>query len=198
VSPLGPGDVRFFDAVARPYDALMPATDARALGAALGFARRPVERVLDLGGGTGRASRALARMGCDPLVADASAGMLARARDRGFDCVRADAGRLPVRDGGVDAVVVVDAFHHLPDQRAALAEAARVVAPGGVVVIREFDPGTVRGRALVAAERVARMRSTFRGPDDLARAMADVGLDARLLDTGFEFTVYGLASGGTE
>lgn len=188
----GPGDVRFFDRVARAYDRVMPSTDVDALRDGLGFARRPVERVLDLAGGTGRASLALRELGYDPLVADASSGMIRRARARGFDCVRCDAGRLPLCEGAVDAAVVVDALHHLPDRDAAVREAVRVLAPGGVLVVREFDPGTLRGRALVAAERVALMDSSFDRPDALADRLAAAGLDARVLEPGFEYTVYGV------
>jgi demethylmenaquinone methyltransferase/2-methoxy-6-polyprenyl-1,4-benzoquinol methylase len=192
----GPGDVRFFDRVARLYDRLAPSTDAEPLWAGLARADRPVERVVDLAGGTGRAARAVAapvgrvRLP-EAVVVDASRPMLARAAERGTPAVQGDAGRLPVRDSTVDAVVVLDALHHLPDQEAALAEARRVLRPGGVLVIREFDPRTLRGRALVAAERAVGFRSTFRGPDGWAAAVGDAGLSASVLDRGFAFTVVG-------
>ena len=117
--------------------------------------------------------------------------MLSRASARGTTAVRGDAGRLPIRDESVDAAVVLDALHHLPDQRAALAEAARVLRPGGVLVIREFDPATVRGQALVAAERLVGFGSTFRGPDEWASLVAEVGLSASVLDRGFAVSVVG-------
>ncbi|RCU47850.1 methyltransferase domain-containing protein [Haloplanus salinus] len=192
----GPGDVAFFDRVARLYDRLAPATNPEFLWAGLARADRPVERVLDLAGGTGRAARAIAapvgRMRApETLVVDASRAMLAHAAERGTPAVRGDAGRLPVRTAAVDAVVVLDALHHLPDQGAALAEAARVLRPGGVVVVREFDPRTLRGRALVAAERAVGFGSTFRGPDAWAAALGDAGLAPTVLDRGFAFTVVG-------
>lgn len=196
MQPLGHGDVRFFDGVALAYDLLMPPTDVAPLREAFARAERPVRRVLDVGGGTGRASRAIRRLGADPVVVDYSAGMLRRARARGLAALRADAARLPVRDGSVDAVVVVDALHHVPDRGGALREAARVLAPGGVLVVREFDPGTLRGRGLVALESLVGMESTFSGPADLVRAATELGLTAGTLETGFEFTVYGVKPGG--
>ncbi|ESP88820.1 class I SAM-dependent methyltransferase [Candidatus Halobonum tyrrellensis] len=188
----GRGDVRFFDAVASLYDAAMPSVRPADLHAGLAFAHRPIERILDVGGGTGRAARALEGRGGEVTVVDASRGMLARAAAAGHPVVRGDAGRLPVRDGGVDAVVVADALHHFPDPRGALAECARALAPGGVVVVREFDPRTRRGRALATVERVARMGSRFLPPDDLTRALDEAGLRGRVVDPGFGYTVVGV------
>jgi len=192
----GPGDVRFFDRTARLYDRLAPPTDPEPIWAGLARADRSVARVLDLAGGSGRAARAIT----DPagterppevVVVDASRRMLARAADRGTPGVQGDAGRLPVRDAAVDAVVVLDALHHLPDLGTALAEVERVLRPGGILVIREFDPGTLRGQALAAAERLVGFDSTFRRPEAWAAAVDDSGLHATALDRGFAFTVVG-------
>jgi demethylmenaquinone methyltransferase/2-methoxy-6-polyprenyl-1,4-benzoquinol methylase len=193
----GPGDVRFFDRIAWLYDRLAPRTAASPLLTGLARADRPVERVLDLAGGTGRAARAVATADDPPdvAVADASRSMLRRAVRRGSMAIQADAGALPVRTDSVDGVVVLDALHHLPDPDAALAEARRVLRPGGVLVIREYDPGTIRGRALVAAERLVGFDSTFRGPDATARAVAEAGLDPSVLDRGFAYTVVGTKRG---
>ena len=187
----GLGDVGFFDRVAPLYDLAMPPADGEALAAGLDHADRPIERLLDVGGGSGRAAAALT--GPDITVVDASVGMLSRARrGRGLSGVAGDAGRLPFRDESVDAVTIVDAFHHLPDQDAALAEAARVLAPGGALVVREFDPEHPLGRLLVAGEHAIGMESRFRTPSGLASAMDAVDLDPRIVDRGFGYTVVGV------
>jgi len=190
----GLGDVDFFDRTAPLYDRAMPPANGEALAAGLDHATRPIDRLLDVGGGSGRAAAALA--GPEITVVDASLGMLARAREvRGLAGVAGDAGRLPFRDGAVDAVTVVDAFHHLPDQGAAIREVSRVLAPGGALVIREFDPEHPLGRALVAAEHAIGMASRFRTPSDLAAALDDAGLDPRIVDRGFGYTVTGVKRG---
>ncbi|GAA0729295.1 demethylmenaquinone methyltransferase/2-methoxy-6-polyprenyl-1,4-benzoquinol methylase [Halorubrum trapanicum] len=187
----GLGDVDFFDRVAPLYDLAMPPADREALADGLDHATRPIDRLIDVGGGSGRAAAALT--GPEITVVDASVEMLSRARrGRGLDGLAADAGRLPFRDGGVDAVTIVDAFHHLPDHDAALAEAARVLAPGGALVVREFDPDHPLGRLLVAGEHAIGMDSRFRTPDDLAAAMDAVDLDPRIVDRGFGYTVVGV------
>lgn len=185
----GPGDVRFFDRFAPLYDLVMPPASAGSLADGLRLATRPVERVADVGGGSGRATVGLDAS--ERFVVDISAGMLSRARERGLDCVRGDAGRLPLADASVDAVTVVDALHHMPDQRAVVEEATRVLRPGGVLVVREFDPSTLLGRALVAAEDVVGFDSTFTTPGDLARFLDGAGLEARVVETGFGYTVAG-------
>lgn len=187
----GRGDVRFFDRVSRLYDLLMPPASVAEFRDAFAFADRPVEDVLDLAGGSGRVADALGGAGYDPVVADVSGPMLRRARDRGVETVQSDAGTLPFPDGAFDAVVVVDAYHHLPEQRAALAEAARVVAPGGVVVIRDFDPSTLVGRGIELGEHLFGMGSRFADADSAAASLTRAGLHSRVVTRGSVYTVAG-------
>lgn len=188
----GYGDVGFFDRIAPLYDVFMPPARAEDLRAGLAFAHRPLERVVDLGGGTGRASRTLRDLRIDATVFDYSAGMLRRAREDGLQGVRADAATLPVRDDGLDAVVITDALHHFPEPEAAIREVARALAPGGVLVVREFDPSTRRGRALATLESVAGMDSRFFEADTLAGMLDDGGLRGHVVEPGFGYTVAGV------
>jgi len=183
------GDVALFDRAAPVYDTLLPSADADVLASALGRATRPITRVLDVGGGTGRAVRAVDA--AERLVVDPSQGMLSEARDHGTATVRGDGSRLPVASGSVDAVLVVDALHHIVDQRGVFAEASRVLRPGGVLAVVEFDPTTLRGRLLVAAEHLVGFDSTFHPPDRLREAIATAGFEAAVVDRGFGYTVVG-------
>jgi demethylmenaquinone methyltransferase/2-methoxy-6-polyprenyl-1,4-benzoquinol methylase len=58
-------------------------------------------------------------------------------------------------------------------------------------VVREFDPSTLRGRALVAAEHAIGFDSRFEGPDALADRMARAGLEPTVVGRGFGYTVAG-------
>ncbi|GAA2876780.1 class I SAM-dependent methyltransferase [Nonomuraea rubra] len=89
--------------------------------------------LLDLACGTGLVTRELAGHGLRVLGVDASAGMARIAAGR-VRVVLGDGRRLPIRDRSVDAVTTIWLLHLLDDARPVLAEAARVLRPGGVFV----------------------------------------------------------------
>lgn len=187
-------DVRSFDRLGRFYDLAMPPADAEMLARGLADARRPVERVLDVGGGPGRAVRELTAP--TRVVLDPARGMLRQAHSHGLGTIQADGATMPVRDRSVDAVLVTDALHHVHDQRGLLEEAARVLRPGGVLLVREFDPTTLRGRALVAAEHLVGFESAFHSPERLAAMVSEAGLAPAVRERGFAYTVTGRAENG--
>jgi demethylmenaquinone methyltransferase/2-methoxy-6-polyprenyl-1,4-benzoquinol methylase len=180
-------DVRAFDAFAPVYDLFMPSADRTALRKGLFCADREVERCVEVGGGSGRVAREVGATVLDP-----ARGMLERARGRGLETVQGSAEDLPLADGSVDAVLIVDAFHHFPDHEVALAEAARALAPGGVLVVREFDRSTRRGRLLDEGEGLFGFDSRFFTAGELEAAIEESGLDARPVEYGFEMTVVGV------
>ena len=122
--------------------ALSPETMARwmAAFAAEAPAKRPLT-VLDLGSGTGRFSPALAETFGGPVIGvEPAAAMRAIAeRDSAHPQVRylaGEAAAIPLPDASVDLVLMFLSFHHFPDQAAAAREIARVMKPGGRVILR--------------------------------------------------------------
>lgn len=97
------------------------------------------ERVLDLAAGTAVSTEEFARDGAWCVAADFSLGMLRHGRHRGVPMVAADALRLPFADGSFDAAAVSFGLRNFVDTSAALAEIARVVKPGGRLVICEVS-----------------------------------------------------------
>jgi demethylmenaquinone methyltransferase/2-methoxy-6-polyprenyl-1,4-benzoquinol methylase len=145
---------RMFDGVARRYDVtntvLSFAQDRR-------WRRRtrqclqlqPRDRVLDLAAGTGVSTVELARGGAEAIACDFSLGMLragraVKTRRRAVPFVAGDATRLPFRDGAFDAAVISFGLRNVSDVPRALREMARVVRPGGRLVICEFSRPTWR------------------------------------------------------
>jgi SAM-dependent methyltransferase len=97
----------------------------------------PGIRVVDVGCGDGRHTRAAARLGLRTVGLDFDREELRRARLRGssaIDYVQADAARLPFRDGAFGAAICTETLEHLPDDRAAIREIARVLECGAVLL----------------------------------------------------------------
>jgi ubiquinone/menaquinone biosynthesis C-methylase UbiE len=99
-----------------------------------------IERVLDLGCGTGRFTAALAETFCCTAVGvEPSGAMLDVALNRGESNVewkQGDAENIPLEDHSVDLVFMSQVFHHLLEPQRALQEINRVLTPGGYLAIR--------------------------------------------------------------
>lgn len=144
-----PADVStMFDGVAGRYDLL---NTVLAFGQDRGWRSAMVEaldlskgsgaRVLDVAAGTGTSSAAIARAGHRVLASDFSAGMMAEGRKRQphIPFVGADATNLPFTSDSFDAAVISFGLRNVVEPRKALSEMARVVKPGGTVVVCEFS-----------------------------------------------------------
>jgi demethylmenaquinone methyltransferase/2-methoxy-6-polyprenyl-1,4-benzoquinol methylase len=128
-----------FDRIAGRYDRLNRILTLRMdLGwrrtAARELALSGRARVLDIACGTGDFCRELDRCGHTAIGVDFSAGMLAAARAR-VPLVRADALRLPVRDGCLDGLTCGFALRNFTAIEPVLAESARVLRDGGRIVL---------------------------------------------------------------
>jgi len=94
------------------------------------------KRVLDLGCGDGRFCRMLAERGARCAGIDVTPEMASMAHARGpGDYALSDAARLPFQDGTFDLVVSYITLVDIPDYRGAIAECARVLKPGGSIVV---------------------------------------------------------------
>lgn len=99
----------------------------------------------DLGCGTGQVAAALAPFVNRVIAVDRSGEMLQTARKRLKEFVNVDVRRgeletLPIEDAELDAATLLLVLHHLADPSAALHEAARVLKPGGRLLISDMLP----------------------------------------------------------
>jgi ubiquinone/menaquinone biosynthesis C-methylase UbiE len=141
------------------------------------LAPQPGERVLEIGPGTGYYTAELAEwIGPDETleIFDIQQEMLDHTMravaERGVGNVnptQGDARSLPYEDASFDAAVLVTVLGEIPDQDAALREIARVLRPGGRLVVGELfgDPHMVALSALERRAAAAGLRLTRRsGP----------------------------------
>ena len=155
-----------FDLIAPWYERFIHPQHPQELLAALQLS--PEHRVLDIGGGTGRVAQFLqpARL---IVVVDISTGMLRLARKKpGLAPTAARAEALPFPNGTFERAVMVDALHHLFDQRDAVTEMWRVLRPGGRMVIEEPDLGHPAVKLIALWEKAMLMRSHFLYPEAIA------------------------------
>ena len=201
-----------FDSVAPKYDIM---NDLMSLGVHRLWKRifltaldpRPNRTLLDLAGGTGDITFGwLAGGGGPAILSDINAAMLAVGRDRalgkgiaaGLSFLNADAEHLPLPDRSVDTVSIAFGLRNCTDKPAVLAEARRVLRPGGRFFCLEFSRVTVaalvpiydawsfkvlpRVGAMVANDAdsyqyLAESIRTFPDQETLAEMMRDAGLE---------------------
>ena len=172
---------RFSDEAPRFRDS--PAhKDAARLDRLMEFAAvRPGERALDLASGPGIVTAALAARGAAVVAVDLTPAMLRLVDAAGAGRVVGLADRLPVGDGAVDLVVARSAFHHFDHPGVVMRECARVLRPGGRLVIEDMvAPEDLRERD--AHEVIERLRDPVHARtlprSEFAALLAASGFDA--------------------
>jgi len=137
---------RFFDEHADEWDEMHQSFYSEDVIEALAerSSLRPESTVVDVGTGTGFVAGGLAHRVARVIGTDDSPAMLARAGSNldaigitNVELVEAPVGRLPLSDDTADAAVANMVLHHAPEPAAMLSEMARVVRPGGTVVITD-------------------------------------------------------------
>ncbi len=122
---------------------IVPGRSWAAWARALGHLLPPLE-IADLGCGDGYLTIEAARFARRVVAVDRSAAALARAKQLArrkhakIEWKRGELEQLPLKDASVDVAVLSQALHHAASPAKALAEAARIVRPGGRVLVLDL------------------------------------------------------------
>jgi 2-polyprenyl-6-hydroxyphenyl methylase/3-demethylubiquinone-9 3-methyltransferase len=150
-------------------------------------------RVLDIGCGGGLLAEEFARLGCRVTGVDPSEESLAAAREHAhaegleIEYWSGTAERLPLPDRSFQVAYCADVLEHVDDVERSLAEAARVLEPGGVYLYETVNR-TLRSRLLVIklAQEWAPFAWAEPGLHDWAMFIKPAELEAKLGTAGFE------------
>jgi DNA-binding transcriptional ArsR family regulator len=186
---------RYFAARAKDWDRIRSLHVAESeVEAAIGraLADRPLGRLVDIGTGTGRMLELFAGAAEHALGVDRSPEMLRLARvklaDAGLaaDLRQGDMYALPLAAGAADTVIIHQVLHYAQQPSAAIAEAARLLAPGGRLLVVDFAPH--EREELRATD--AHLRLGF-ADDTMLGYLEGAGLDGRVVERleGGELTV---------
>lgn len=168
-------------------------------------------RVLDVAAGAGHTAHALARHAAAVVAADLTPSMAAKARELALEkglgnlaVLAADAGALPFAAASFDLVTVRLAPHHFPDVGRFLAEARRLLPPGGrLAVVDNVVPGSLRtGKQARLANEAGRYINAFerlRDPShvrclslyDWRQAFTEAGLTIEHEETAWKWLDFG-------
>jgi SAM-dependent methyltransferase len=154
---------------------------------------RPGTRLLDVGCGTGGALRLAHNRGATVAGLDVTPGLLAIAAERlpGAELWCADLSSFPFPDADFDAVIGINAFQFASDPKAALADAARVTKPGGIVAVGMFaEPERSESTAVHLA--MAALSPPARDADHAPYALSAPGnVEAAMTSAGLELAAAG-------
>jgi ArsR family transcriptional regulator len=140
----------YFESHAAEWDAIRSLHVAEseveaAIAAVLG--EGPIGRLVDIGTGTGRMIELFGIEAASALGVDRSPGMLRMARSKlaqaglaNVELRQGDMYALPLASGSADVVILHQVLHYAQQPAAAIAEAARLLAPGGRLLIVDFAP----------------------------------------------------------
>lgn len=145
------------------------------------------KRALEIGCGTGLLLSRVAELADEAVGVDLSPGMLSVARERGLSVVEGSATELPFEDASFDLAYSFKVLAHVEPIDVALREAARVVRPGGHVIVDVYNRWSLRylarvisgARAIGRAHREDDIVTRWDSPREaIARLPAELELEA--------------------
>lgn len=173
-----------FDVIAPIYDKLIKAPQKEKL---MELAKLPINGfLLDVGGGTGRVSETLETYASKVIVTDLSFEMLLQARaNKGLIAVCGQAEKMPFPDNFFDRIIMVDALHHVYNQKNTAFELWRLIKPNGRIIIEEPNIEKLSVKIVALLEKLAFMRSHFLSPNEIAQLFKSPKAQIEIVKEGY-------------
>lgn len=120
------------------------------------------DKLLDVGGGTGRTTQYLLDCARKIYISDLSFPMLTAAKSKNlFQEICCSIENAPFESSVFDCIVMIDAFHHLINQKKAIDQVLSLLKPGGIFILEEPDISHFRVKLIALGEKLLFMRSHF-------------------------------------
>jgi SAM-dependent methyltransferase len=120
------------------------------------------DSLLDVGGGTGRLTQFLVDCAKKIYICDLSFPMLKSAKAKGvFQEICSSIENAPFKKSTFDCILMVDAFHHLLNQKLAIQQVLILLKPGGIFILEEPDIVHWQVKLISIGEKLLLMRSHF-------------------------------------
>lgn len=130
---------------------------------------KQLDRILDVGGGTGRVIQLLLDCAKNIYVCDFSFPMLFAAKSKKlFQQICCSIENAPFRGSNFDCIIMVDTFHHLINQKHALNQVLDLLKPGGIFILEEPDINHWQVKLIALGEKILFMRSHFQKSETVA------------------------------
>jgi len=141
------------------------------------------DKVLDLGGGTGRVAKFFLGKVQETSVLDESKGMIEQCQKKGsINCVLGKADNIPFGNSYFDKIIIIDAFHHFQNKEKAVQEIKRILKENGKVIIEEVNFNRFGNWLVEKIETIFGAKSKIYSPESVAEFFLKNQFKIKFLD----------------
>ena len=175
--------MKFFDIIA-PIYARVHLSDEKTFETLVRLAEfKETDKILDLGGGTGRIAKFFTEKVKEIVVLDSSGAMIVECKKNGkINCLIGGAENIPFGEGYFDKVIIIDAFHHFKNQKKAVSEIRRILKENGKLIIEEVNFGKIGNWLLEKLEMIVGAKSKIFMPESLVKMFSENQFQIALLE----------------